>query len=534
MKKLVILLTDAMAPASEFMETLGSAGFSVLLKDFSDIRHKATTAPKASSALKADGKAMPRLVAVLYEVPRETSPEGLRLVAAQAKSWSGVPIVACRTNPDRASRGSYSPDDQTLKRLGFDLVADSPAQLPAVLRQVEDGSGTGELKLPEGFKSNPESRAFLLPDSVRSRQLRGAFALLASLHLATNQKEAARAAVAGVVRLVSANHWAIFLATRTSNAAEVEFEQLVGRDFAEAKRISFDEAWQSELVEVVDSPDMKPSLATREAATTIKPIRRLEEGRRVVALPLVYGERVLGVLEGIRLRAGARSFSQNETAFLTALTIPIASSLANSVRIAEAERSSLTDDLTRLHNARYLRQFLVNEIKRARRYGAMVAALFLDLDDFKRVNDVHGHLIGSHALMEVAAVILPSVRDTDCVVRYGGDEFVIILPDTGVEEAIQVAERIRMKIERHEFTGGRRLKVALTASLGIAVFPQHALSPRQLIVSADRAMYQAKAAQKNCVRVIDDEATDDKDGASVTHSVGPSQFQRIPDEKLIS
>ena len=254
----------------------------------------------------------------------------------------------------------------------------------------------------------------------------------------------------------------------------------------------------------------------------------------MIAVPLVSGERFLGVLEGVRDGAGARQFSETETSLLAALAIPIAAALANSVRIAEAERLSLTDDLTKLHNARYLRQFLVNEIKRARRYKTNVAALFLDLDDFKRVNDLHGHLVGSHALMEVASVILPSVRDTDCVVRYGGDEFVIVLPETGIDEAAQVADRIRAKIEQHQFTGGRRLKVSLTASFGIAVFPEHALSPQQLIDCADTAMYGAKAADKNCIRVIAGPSDAAPDEAPSPAPVEISQFQRFPDEKLIS
>src|SRR2546426_3054437 len=154
----------------------------------------------------------------------------------------------------------------------------------------------------------------------------------------------------------------------------------------------------------------------------------------------------------MRTRPGSRSFSRSEAGLLGTLTIPIASALSNSVRIAEAERLSLTDDLTKLHNARYLRQFLVNEIKRARRYTSNVAAVFLDLDDFKRINDLHGHLVGSHVLMEVAAVILSSVRDTDAVARYGGDEFVIVLPDTGIGLAGIVAERIREGIGRYHFT----------------------------------------------------------------------------------
>lgn len=126
--------------------------------------------------------------------------------------------------------------------------------------------------------------------------------------------------------------------------------------------------------------------------------------------------------------------------------------------------------------------------------------MFLDLDDFKRVNDAHGHLVGSHVLMEMAAVILSSIRDTDAVARYGGDEFVIVLPDTAMELAGTVAERIRSRIAQHCFNGGRNLKLSLTASFGVAAFPQHASSPQQLIACADRAMYEAKASSKDCVR----------------------------------
>jgi diguanylate cyclase (GGDEF)-like protein len=226
-------------------------------------------------------------------------------------------------------------------------------------------------------------------------------------------------------------------------------------------------------------------------------IKKKERGQYVIAVPLICGERILGVLEGVREQ---RSFRKSEISILDALSSPVASALANAVRIGEAERLSQTDDLTKLHNARYLRQFLLNEIRRARRYGSSVAALFLDLDDFKRVNDAHGHLAGSHVLMEMAAVILSSIRDTDAVARYGGDEFVIVLPDTQIELAGTVAERVREKIARHYFNAGRNLKLSLTASFGVAAFPVHASSPQQLIACADTAMYEAKAANKNCVR----------------------------------
>jgi diguanylate cyclase (GGDEF)-like protein len=509
MKKQVILITDAeAAPATELIETLRSAGISFLAHNLCAIGE---AYPESS----------PHPPAILCEISVLTNPKDLVLIVNRVrKLWPGSSIVACRRDLRSPGRGDLSLDNQALRRLGFRAIADSPRQLPALLRQVEDVVGTGELKLPR---------------SLRNQHLRGAFALLTSLHLASDQKEAGLAALAGVARLVPADRWSVFLVTQDSAPDAVRLESLATRNFADAGTLQFDEDWQRELLESAAEPFAAPeSRAARAAVPKIEAIRKTENGQRIIALPLVSGERVVGVLEGMRIRSGSRSFSRSEAALLTTLTIPIASALSNSVRIAEAERLSLTDDLTRLRNARYLRQFLVNEIKRARRYRSHVAALFLDLDDFKRINDLHGHLAGSHALMELAAVVLPSVRDTDCVVRYGGDEFVLILTETGTDEAVQVAERIRAKIQAHRFTGGRKLNITLTASFGVAVFPFHALSPQQLIAFADQAMYQAKAANKNCVRVIADAEKLNQDDGSGSSVFTQTQFQRIPGEKLIS
>lgn len=527
MKKQVILFTDAeTAPAAELVESLNSAGITVLAHDPSEARPLAGACPEDS----------PHPLAVLYEIPPGARLPDLALAVSRAqKLWPGISLVACRRELSGSDRNDLvRPDNQALKRLGFRAVADSPPQLPALLRQVEDVMGTGELKLPEGFRPIPDSRAFSLPTSVRSRHLRGAFALLASLHLASDQKEAGLAALAGVARLVPADRWSIFLVTQSSGPDAAKLEPLAARNFTDVGVLLFDQEWQRELLAELEPPSEPGSKAAHEAAARIEAIRKIEQRHRVIALPLVSGERVVGVLEGMRTRPGSRSFSRSEAGLLGTLTIPIAAALSNSVRIAEAERLSLTDDLTRLRNARYLRQFLVNEVKRARRYHSNVAALFLDLDDFKRVNDLHGHLAGSHALMEVAAVVLPSVRDTDCVVRYGGDEFVLILTETGIDQAVQVADRIRAKIEAHRFTGGRHLRFSLTASFGVAVFPIHALSPQQLIACSDRAMYQAKAANKNCVRVSSDHETSSQDEDSAPALVDSPQFQRIPGQKLIS
>ncbi len=532
MKKQVVLLSSAAAaPTMELIESLSSSGIGVWIEELHNVEFGADEA-----SAPAEGLPLNDPIALICEIAPDTAVEELRAVIKSASlRWPGVSVVASRrSSPRTGAFNAAAPRDTALKRLGFRAIADRPAQLPALLRQVEDGPGTGELKLPPEFKSLPDSRAFSLPTSVRGERLRGALALLSSLHLASNQKEAGQAALAGIARLVTAHRWTIFAIAQASGVDVMNFEALVTRSSLRGDSLSFDVDWSDELLSVPEVLNEPESKTARAAATQIAPTRKIERGRRVIAVPLVSGERVLGVLEGVRVSAGARQFSATEASLLTALAIPIASALANSVRIAEAERLSLTDDLTKLHNARYLRQFLVNEVKRARRYKTKVAALFLDLDDFKRVNDLYGHLVGSHALMEVAALILPAVRDTDCVVRYGGDEFVVILPETGIDEAVQVAERIRSKIEQHDFTGGRRLKVSLTASFGIAVFPEHALSPQQLVDCADAAMYGAKAADKNCIRVIAEPSDAAVEGVSKPATLGVSQFQRFPDQKLIS
>jgi diguanylate cyclase (GGDEF)-like protein len=238
----------------------------------------------------------------------------------------------------------------------------------------------------------------------------------------------------------------------------------------------------------------------REAVEKGEIVKKHEKDKHVVAVPLISGDKVFGVLESVREGKDKRSFNRHETSLLNALVLPISASLANAVRIAEAERLSQTDDLTKLHNARFLRQCITNEIRKARRLGQNVSALFLDIDNFKKVNDVHGHLVGSHILLEMAGVLRTSVRTTDVVTRYGGDEFVVVLPDTNLENAAVIADRIREKLTTHIFTGGRGLNMKVTASFGVAVFPEHASSPQQLMAAADAAMYEAKAAQKDCIR----------------------------------
>ncbi len=223
----------------------------------------------------------------------------------------------------------------------------------------------------------------------------------------------------------------------------------------------------------------------------------------VLGWPLVAGGEVSGVLVGVdfgRLRR-LPVLSSDLVDALTILAEPAAYALAHSLRVERAEALSVTDDLTQLFNSRYLNDALRKETKRAMRSGWPLSLLFIDLDGFKKINDAHGHLLGSRALIEAASVIKGAARETDIVARFGGDEFAILLPETGDEGAQSVARRLRDRIQRFVFLGDRGLGNRITASIGLATLPDVADTAEGLLQAADAAMYRVKVTGKNGIHV---------------------------------
>jgi diguanylate cyclase (GGDEF)-like protein len=170
-------------------------------------------------------------------------------------------------------------------------------------------------------------------------------------------------------------------------------------------------------------------------------------------------------------------------------------------RLEKTERSAITDHLTGLFNRGHFEACLRKEVNRCRRYGQSVSLLMVDLDDFKRINDLHGHPAGDAALREVGRLLVQRVRDIDVASRYGGEEFVVILPETRRTNAYVVAERIRREVERHFRRKGANGEARLTLSGGIASFPEDAETPEQLVERADQALYRAKREGKNRIAI---------------------------------
>ncbi len=166
---------------------------------------------------------------------------------------------------------------------------------------------------------------------------------------------------------------------------------------------------------------------------------------------------------------------------------------AHSVQKILVERTywqevSLTDGMTHLWNRRGFLQHLVREMHRAHRHHRPLSVLMVDVDHFKQINDSKGHSLGDTALKKLSKVLLESVRSIDWVCRYGGDEFVILLPETGADGAFDVAERIRKTVAE---------KLQLTVSLGLSHFPLHGEDPATLVEAADKALYSAKTLGRN-------------------------------------
>jgi diguanylate cyclase (GGDEF)-like protein len=220
--------------------------------------------------------------------------------------------------------------------------------------------------------------------------------------------------------------------------------------------------------------------------------------RSLLAVPLRVRGRCVGVMELVN-GPEAPAFNEEDLQSVQGIADFAAIAIDNARNFQRVQELTLTDEHTGLYNARHLKALLEAEVTRSIRFHHPVSLIFLDLDRFKEVNDTHGHLAGSALLQEVGELVRGSIRQVDSAFRYGGDEFAVLLVETGHDAALAVARRVLERFRQAQFLRARGLSVQLTASIGVAAFPDHATSGVALLEAADRAMYQAKARGRNDV-----------------------------------
>src|SRR6476620_350811 len=223
------------------------------------------------------------------------------------------------------------------------------------------------------------------------------------------------------------------------------------------------------------------------------------ETRSIICVPLRSKHRVLGVIQLVNVNM--EGFSDQEVFFLQSLCDYAAIAIENARSVEKIQELTITDDVTGLYNARHLYKTLEQEVYRSARFGYEFSVLFIDLDHFKQVNDTHGHLIGSKLLAEIGYLIKAQLRLIDFAVRYGGDEFVVLLPQTGKDSALVVARRLRDGLRASVFCKEEGLNLNVRASIGLSTYPHDARSAHDVIRQADGMMYMVKNSTRDNIGV---------------------------------
>jgi diguanylate cyclase (GGDEF)-like protein len=293
------------------------------------------------------------------------------------------------------------------------------------------------------------------------------------------------------------DNWSLLLLDEAKQ--ELYFELVVGKASPQLKdvRIKIGQGiagWVAQNGETVVVPDTAKD--TRFFGQVDEKTKT--ETQSIVAVPVKFRDTCLGVIELINCM-GPDGFDNRDLKLLEALADFAAIALENARHVKRIHELTITDDCTTLYNARHMGFILDTEIYRSQRYNYEFSLVFIDLDHFKQVNDTHGHLVGSRLLAEIGNALKSKCRLIDFAFRYGGDEFVLLLPQTSKDNALNVARRLHKMIRESTWLESEGLNIRVTTSLGVASYPVDSRSKEGLLHLADEAMYLVKNTSRDSV-----------------------------------
>jgi diguanylate cyclase (GGDEF)-like protein len=238
------------------------------------------------------------------------------------------------------------------------------------------------------------------------------------------------------------------------------------------------------------------TLIEKDLGAAPEPLRLFRESASRMSIPLISFGQTLGVLTLHSSEQNA--FRESELQSLESVADICANSIQNAHYVERVKQLAYLDGLTGIFNRRFFELRIMEEIERARRYGTGMAVIMADIDQFKRLNDEFGHLLGDEVLRQVSSLFHQQLRKIDVVCRYGGEEFAILLTQITAQQAIAIAEKLRRMVESFQFPGVPR---TITISAGVAAFPTHGKTRDDMIRAADSGLYAAKQAGRNRICV---------------------------------
>jgi len=390
----------------------------------------------------------------------------------------------------RANLAASFPLESAGERLGFFSLIDCDLSHPDQLIVSMIANGTGS-RLGQLLKEAEQARATSLSGRLLS--------LTNTLLHVASKDELYKTILEIASDLLNANQGSIMLIDKNGETMHIVFTKGITLHIAQCLPMKVGKGIAGKVAQtgqplVVNDVEKDSRVAMMN--------RPRFKSKALICIPLKLKDRVIGVLN-LSDKQDLAPFTDADLQLLTSfanlasLMIERTLVLEESVRF---EQLSVTDSLTGLYNRRFLKSRIEEELNRSNHQGLSLTILFLDLDFFKNYNDICGHLAGDEALKRTADIIQGTLREMDTVARYGGEEFCALLPGTSKGEALIVAERIRAEIESEKFPGEHNLPLGrLTASCGVASFPEDGRTYTALIHASDIALYQAKASGRNRV-----------------------------------
>jgi diguanylate cyclase (GGDEF)-like protein len=298
-------------------------------------------------------------------------------------------------------------------------------------------------------------------------------------------------------QIIEAENWSLLL--KDESSGELTFEVVVGLDKNMIKDVRL-KPGQGIAGKVAQSGEPVFISDAEEDPQIDRTVDKLcgFTTRSIICLPLQIHGKILGVIEIINID-DIEQFKVRDLPALSILTDYAAIAIQNSMYVSKIEQMSIIDEYTGLYNARYMHEKLQSLIQRSLKENKSLAVIFMDIDNFKQVVDTYGHLQGSRVLNEIGQTLSASLSERDYLFKYGGDEYVIALPDRDKAAAVKQTETMLEAIRSSTYLQNENHPVKVTASFGIAMYPEDAQTKKELLLKADNLMYHVKKTSKNSV-----------------------------------